>query len=496
MSATRLKGDNISQIPKMITIPEYDRSNIHSGIVHVGVGNFHRAHEAFYTDQLLNLGENNWGICGICLLDRDLKMYKTLVGQDGLYSLVVKEPDGNITVRVIGSIVEYLYAPADPAAVISKMADPGVKIISLTITEGGYNYDASTGEFLFSEPGIRWDLEHPNRPRTIYGFLAAAFLRRKKNRMPGLTVLSCDNIQQNGEVCKKMMMTYIRECQPDLASWTENHVTFPNSMIDRITPVTTEQDIEDLKTEYHIEDDWPVVCEPFIQWIIEDCFAQGRPDWEKAGVQFVQEVEPYEKMKIRLLNAGHSLLGFSGSLSGYKTINETIRDPLIAGFLREFMDKEVTHLLGLIEGIDLEEYKKTIVQRFANPYIGDRLSRICADSSSKIPKFILPTIKEQLDRGGSLVYSVLIIATWCRYLELKEIEVYDYEIHDTMKEMLLKSAKASMADDPLAFLKIKPVFGNLAQSEKFVETYLRMIGILRKHDIGEAIRHVLKKSPG
>ena len=207
MSATRLKGDNISQIPKMVTIPEYDRSNIHSGIVHVGVGNFHRAHEAFYTDQLLNLGENNWGICGICLLDRDLKMYKTLVGQDGLYSLVVKEPDGNVTVRVIGSIVEYLFAPADPAAVISKMADPGVKIISLTITEGGYNYDASTGEFLFSEPGIRWDLEHPNRPRTIYGFLAAAFLRRKKNRMPGLTVLSCDNIQQNGEVCKKMMMT-------------------------------------------------------------------------------------------------------------------------------------------------------------------------------------------------------------------------------------------------------------------------------------------------
>ena len=220
MSVTRLNGNNLSQIPERIVVPQYERSNINSGIVHVGVGNFHRAHEAYYTDQLLNLGEKNWGICGVCLLDRDLKMYETLAEQDGLYSLVVKGPDGNLSVRVVGSIVEYLYAPADPTYVISKMADPSVKIISLTITEGGYNYDASTGEFLFSEPEIQWDLQHPDRPKTIFGYLAAALLRRKKNGTPGFTVLSCDNIQQNGKVCKKMLMTYLKECQPDLVSWT------------------------------------------------------------------------------------------------------------------------------------------------------------------------------------------------------------------------------------------------------------------------------------
>lgn len=495
MSTISLSRDTLSQIPKSVEVPEYDRSNIHTGIVHVGVGNFHRAHEAFYTDRLLSQGEKNWGICGVGLLDRDIKMYKTLVGQDGLYSLMVKERDGNVTVRVIGSIVEYLYAPADPAAVISKMADPAVKIISLTITEGGYNYDASSGEFLFSEPDIQWDLQHPDRPKTIFGFLAAALLRRKNNGMPGLTVLSCDNIQQNGEVCKKMAMAYLREIQPDLLSWVEQHVAFPNSMVDRITPITTEQDIEDLRTEYHIEDAWPVVCEPFIQWIIEDRFAQSRPDWEKAGVQFVQEVEPYEKMKIRLLNAGHSLLGFSGSLYGYLTIDETVRNPLIVGFLRKFMNQEATPGLGNMEGIDLEKYKEKLLERFANPYIGDRLSRICSESSSKIPKFLLPTISEQLERGGSVECGALTIAAWCRYLELAGTDEMNDDIQDAMKEKLVAGAKASLDKDPLAFLRLKPVFGDLIQSEVFVETYLRTIQYLRRFGIEQTIRNIIEIKP-
>jgi mannitol 2-dehydrogenase len=477
---TGLNEKNLPQIPEAVAIPDYDRSNIKTGIVHVGLGNFHRAHEAFYTDLLLNKGEKNWGICGICLLDRDMKMYHTLVSQDGLYSLVVKEPDGHLVVSIIGSIVEYLFAPADPAAVILKMADPAVKIISLTITEGGYNYDAETGEFLFSEPGIQWDLQHPDRPETVFGYLTAAFLLRKKNGIPGLTVLSCDNIQHNGEVCERMLMTYIRESQPELTGWIEDHVTFPNCMVDRITPVTSEQDIADLKGNFAIEDRWPVVCESFIQWVVEDNFSQGRPEWEKAGVQFVDKVEPYEKMKIRLLNAGHSLLGFTGSLWGYRTIDEAVRNPSISGFLRKFMDKDVTPVLGKVEGIDLEDYKNSLIRRFANPYIGDRLSRICAESSSKIPKFLLPTIMEQLERGGPLKYSTLILAAWSRYLEL-----------DAMKEILVEKAKASISDDPLAFLKIKPVFGNLVQSGQFVETYIQIIEHLRKHGIEEAIRNVV-----
>ncbi len=233
------------------------------------------------------------------------------------------------------------------------------------------------------------------------------------------------------------------------------------------------------------------MCEPFIQWVIEDHFAQGRPDWEKAGVQFVKEVEPFEKMKIRLLNAGHSLLGFSGSLYGYKTIDETVRNPMITEFLRKFMDTEATPVLDRIEGIDLEEYKNSLLQRFANPFIGDHLSRICSESSSKIPKFLLPTIREQLERGGSMECSALILAAWCRNLELTETAGGYGDVQDTMKEMLTEGAKASLDKDSLAFLKLKPVFGNLVRSEEFVETYLRMIGNLRRHGIDEAIRIVV-----
>jgi mannitol 2-dehydrogenase len=263
-------------------------------------------------------------------------------------------------------------------------------------------------------------------------------------------------------------------------------------MVDRITPVTSEQDIEDLRSEYQLEDRWPVVCEPFIQWVIEDHFAQGRPDWGKVGVQFVKEVEPYEKMKIRLLNAGHSLLGFSGSLYGFKTIDETVRNPMITAFLRKFMDHEASPVLGKIKGVDLGKYKNNLLQRFANPYIGDQLSRICSESSSKIPKFLLPTIREQLERGGSLECSALIIAAWCRNLELTKSTGDESGIKDTMKEILIEGAKASMDKDPLAFLKLSPVFGNLVRSEEFVETYLRMIGNLRKHGIGKAVKMVVE----
>ena len=485
---TRLTNNSLSNIPLGVAVPEYDRSAISTGIVHVGVGNFHRSHEAYYTDRLLQKGEKNWGICGICLLERDRHMFQTLVDQDGLYTLVEKDMDGKQSVRVIGSIMDYLFAPADPGAVISVMADPGVKIISLTITEGGYNYDASTGEFRVSDPGIQWDLQHPDRPRTIFGYLAAAFRLRKERGLPGLTVLSCDNIQHNGDMCKKMLGAFLGEGQPGLLAWMQKQVSFPNCMVDRITPVTTDRDIRDLKDNHQVEDAWPVVCEPFIQWVIEDDFSQGRPEWESAGVQFVPRVDPYEKMKIRLLNAGHSLLGFTGTLRGFETIDEAVRNKELARVLREFMDGEVSPLLGELEGLDLENYKRSLLQRFANPYMGDRLSRICSESSSKIPKFLLPTIQEQLEREGPLLCSALVIAAWCHYLELAAGDKANWEILDAMKEELLKAALASGGEDPLAFLRIEPVFGDLAESGPFTKTYLPILENLRKNGVQAVIR--------
>jgi len=485
----KLNAKNLSLLPKTVETPAYDRSKIKTGIVHIGVGSFHRSHEAFYTDQVLQHKDvTDWGICGIALLDTDRKIFETLVNQDGLYTLMITQSDGTLAASVIGSITEYLFAPGNTEAVLEKMADPDIKIITLTITEGGYNFDAASGEFQMEEPAIQRDLTNPEDPKTVFGYITQALKRRKDRGVTGLTIQSCDNIQKNGDTLRRMLLAFVKEAEPGLIDWIEKQVTFPNCMVDRITPVTTLPDIEKLRSVYGIEDAWPVVCEPFIQWVIEDHYSSGRPDWESVGVQFVPDVGPYEKMKIRLLNAGHSLLGFLGSLYGCKTVDETVKTPLLRSFLREFMDHEVIPVLGKIEGIKLEEYKDSLIQRFGNQNIKDQLSRICLESSAKIPKFLLPTIREQLERGGPVKRGTMIVAAWCRYLELAGTPGHEYEIQDNMRDVLHENAMASVSRDPLAFLKIETIFGDLVHSKRFVATYLSLINGLRKYGVEKTIR--------
>jgi mannitol 2-dehydrogenase len=240
----KLKTKNLSLLPKAVVTPAYDRTKIKAGIVHIGIGGFHRSHEAYYADRFLECkGSADWGICGVALLDNDRRIFDTLVNQDGLYTLMITEPDGTLNARVIGSIVEYLFAPANPEAVVEKMADPDIKIITLTITEGGYNFDEATGEFRITEPSIQWDLNNPENPKTVFGYLTQALKRRRDRGISGLTIQSCDNIQKNGHVLKKMLLSYIKAAEPELVSWIEKQVTFPDCMVDRITPVTTLSDI-------------------------------------------------------------------------------------------------------------------------------------------------------------------------------------------------------------------------------------------------------------
>jgi mannitol 2-dehydrogenase len=474
----KLNSKNMYLLPKEVAIPAYNRSEIKTGIVHIGIGGFHRAHEAYYTDQVLQHKESkNWGICGIAMLESDSKIIKTLEDQDGLYTLIIKESDGTLTTRVIGSIIEYLFAPENPYAVIEKMADPDIKIITLTITEGGYNFDAATGEFQLTEPSIQGDLSNPNKPKTVFGYITQALKRRKDRGIPGLTIQSCDNIQKNGDLLKRMLLTYIKEAEPGLIDWIEKQVTFPNSMVDRITPVTTPSDIENLKSVCGIEDTWPVICEPYIQWIIEDNYSNGRPDWESVGVQFINDVSPFEKMKIRLLNAGHSLLGFMGTLKGYTYIHDVVHDQIFAKLLRNFMDKEVTPVLDEVPGINLDTYKNSLFERFGNFQIKDTVARICLQSSAKIPKFILPTIREQLEAGGPIECSALVIAAWCRYNEGFDEAGNKYPIEDEMKVILQKKALDSH-QDPLSFLRIESIFGDLINSKKFTETYVSALKCL------------------
>jgi len=474
----QLTQENLHHLADEIVRPSYDRSKVKAGIVHIGVGGFHRSHEAYYTDALMNDSDaSDWGICGVGLRDADRKIGDILKAQDYLYTLIVKDPQGKIETCVIGSLIDFILGSDDPGAVIDKMASADTKIVSLTITEGGYNFNAA-GEFDFGNADVRHDLENPSSPKTVFGYLTAALKKRRAQGLPAITIQSCDNIQHNGDLTRKMVLAFAGKQDAELARWIESDVCFPNAMVDRITPVTTPEDMAYLATEMGSKDEWPVTCEPFTQWVIEDNFSNGRPAWERVGAQFVRDVTPYEKMKLRLLNAGHSVLGLLGSIHGHKTIDGCVTDPLFATYLRRFMDEEATPVLDPVEGIDLDAYKDNLIERFGNPNIKDSLARICLESSAKLPVFLIPTITENLARGGSTKYAALVIAAWCFYSD-KGVDRHGakLDIVDAMKDELHQAARGTR-DDPLSFLKLEPIFGDLIHNEEFTALYSETIEAL------------------
>lgn len=489
-NAILLNQKNLDSMPPGVIVPSYNRDEVSTSIVHIGVGNFHRSHEAYYTDELMERhGVLNCGICGVGLLDYDRRIYNILKDQDGLYTLVTKELDGSLSPRVIGSLVEYIFAPENPVAVIEKMANPDIKIISLTITEGGYNLNEATGEFDFSNPVIVEDMKNSMSPKTVFGYLAQAMKLRMQRGIAGCTIQSCDNIQGNGDVARKALVNYVEKAEPELLPWIEEHVSFPNAMVDRITPVTVAEDMEKLKEEFLVDDQWPVVCEPFIQWVIEDEFTQGRPAWEKVGVQFVENVVPFENMKLRLLNAGHSVLGMLGALHGYKTIDEAARDEDFLFFLKSFMDEEASPTLGDLGSIDLDAYKNSLIERFQNIHIKDLISRICLESSAKIPIFLLPTVRAQLEDGGSISRAAFVVAAWCKYNDGMDENGMRYDIEDAMSNELIRAAALSH-QEPIRFLEIEPVFGDLVSKQSFVDAFLRSLKMLRSKRIKECVKEI------
>jgi len=471
-----LNQTNLSKIADRIPCPGYDRNKLKIGMVHIGVGGFHRAHQAYYTHKLLEkFGTLEWGICGIGLRKADQKIHDVLKKQDGLYTLIIKQPDGEIETRVIGSITDFLLGVDNPEPVIARMAHPDTKIVSLTITEGGYNFNPSTGDFDFGNPDIQHELKHPDSPKTVYGFLTASLKKRRDHGLSAFTVMSCDNIQHNGHVAREMLLSFAKRQDVALADWIEREVRFPNSMVDRITPVTTPSDIDYLEKTYGIREEWPVTCEPFIQWVVEDNFANGRPEFEKVGVQFVPDVKPYEKMKLRLLNAGHSVLGILGAIHGHPTINACMEDETFVRFLRAFMDKEATPTLDKVEGIDLEKYKDSLEARFANPNIKDSVSRICSENSAKLPKFLIATLQDNLAGEGSIQFATLVIAAWCYYSDQGiDKDGRPIDIIDAMAGELHQAAKQTKTD-PLAFVKQESLFGELAKNARFAKLYVDMV---------------------
>ena len=473
-----LSTATLGDLDARVARPAYDRSQVTASIVHFGVGGFHRAHEAMYLDRLMNDGTAmEWGICGVGALPHDRRIIDTLRSQDGLYTLVVKHPDGRREPRVIGSVVETMFAPDDPEAVVARLADPVTRIVSLTITEGGYLVNQVTGEFDASDPSIQADLAEGATPSTVFGYITAALARRRDRGEAPFTVMSCDNLPDNGDVAKRMICAFARLKDPGLADWMESVVAFPNCMVDRITPVTSPEDVDRLAKEFGVEDGWPVVCEPFTQWVLEDHFGQGRPPFEDAGVQMVGDVVPYELMKLRLLNASHQALCYLGYLSGYRYAHEVCQDPLFADFLLGYMEREGSPTLPEVPGVDLDAYRRELIDRFANPEVRDTLARLCAESSDRIPKWLVPVISANLASGGEIDRSALVVASWARYAGGVDEKGEPIEVVDRLKDRVMAAA-ARQKEDPLAFIRDRDLFGDLADDERFTAAYTAALDAL------------------
>ena len=477
---TLLNSSNLATIEKTVPVPTYDREQVRTGIVHIGVGGFHRAHEAMYVDTLMERGEGlDWGITGVGLLPGDRRMAEVMAKQDCLYTLVLKHPDGSREPRVIGSLVDYLFAPEHTEEVLRVMTEPSTRIVSLTITEGGYHVNQATGDFDADAPDIQRDLTPGAVPSTAFGFLTEALARRRAADIPPFTVMSCDNIPGNGDVTRRMLGSFATLKDPDLAAWIEANVSFPDSMVDRITPVTTDADRDELTQRYGIEDDWPVVCEPWAQWVLADDFGTERPPLEQVGVQLVEDVEPYELMKLRLLNASHQAMCYLGYLAGYRYAHEVCADPLFVDFLTGYLDEEATPTLPPVPGVDLDDYKRQLIVRFANPEVRDTLARLCAESSDRIPKWLLPVIRAQLERDGGIRRSVLVVAAWARYAEGTDESGEPIEVVDGRRDEVMARARAQ-SEDPLAFLRDPSLFGDLVDEPRFTAPYLEALRMLHE----------------
>jgi mannitol 2-dehydrogenase len=451
--------------------PGYDRRGLTAGIVHFGVGGFHRAHQAVILDDLMNQGlATDWAICGVGVLRADARMRDALVRQDGRYTLVLKHPDGTQEAREVGSIVDYRYAPDDPDGVIELLADPVIRIVSLTVTEGGYYINPSTGEFDPSDPMVTHDLHTPAVPRTAFGFIVAGLRRRRDRGIAPFTVMSCDNIPGNGDVARRMLAAFASLQDSEFGAWIASDVAFPNSMVDRITPATTDEDRVRIAARFGVSDEWPVVAEPFLQWVLEDTFALGRPPYERAGVQLVTDVEPYELMKLRLLNASHQGLCYFGRLSGYEYVHEAAQDPLIARLLMRYMDDEATPTLHPLPGVDLPAYKQMLIERFANAHVRDTIARLCTDSSDRIPTWLVPVVRAQLAAGGPVRRSAAIIASWARYAEGTDEQGVPIDVVDRRRDSVMAYASRQRTE-PEAFLEQRDLFGDLADDPRFVADY-------------------------
>ncbi len=478
--ATPLSLDALASLPETVGRPAYARARLSPGILHVGVGNFHRAHMAVYLDTLFAMGrDHDFAILGAGVRPGDAAMRERLKAQDWLTTVVELDPTG-LSARVTGAMVDFV--PVDPEAIVAAMSDPRIRIVSTTVTEGGYYVDAATDGFAAHHPDMVADAAAPDAPRTVFGMVLAALRRRRDAGTPPFTFLSCDNLPENGHVASRTVTGLARLQDPAFAEWVAGNVAFPNSMVDCITPATSERERALVRDRFGIEDAAPVACEPFRQWVLEDNFPQGRPALEAVGAEFVADVAPYELMKLRILNGGHAAIAYPGALLGHHFVHDAMADPRIAAWLDALTRREIQPTLAPIPGVSYDAYREKIAERFSNPEVGDTIPRLALDGSNRQPKFILPTLRDALARGLPHEGLALEVALWCRYCAGTDDAGNAIPVNDDNWEDL-KARAEDAREDPGAFLGNALVFGDLGRDPRFAASFGRQLRSLLERGV-------------
>jgi mannitol 2-dehydrogenase len=472
-----------------VSTPKYSRSSLTPGIVHFGVGNFHRAHLAIYLDDLFNMGLNHdWAIIGAGVLPSDEVMRQKLAAQD--YLTTVVEQEANVSqARVTGAMIDFI-PPADRARLLATLEDPAIRIVSLTVTEGGYMINPATGKFDPQHPAIARDAANPQDPTSVFGLILAGLARRKAKGLAPYTVMSCDNVPHNGVVTRNAVAGLARLFDPALADWVIAHVAFPNAMVDRITPATSDRERRLVQDAYGITDNWPVFCEEFKQWVVEDHFPTGRPAWEKVGAQFVADVTPFEYMKIRILNGGHAVIAYPGGLLDVHYVHEAMQHPLIRAFFEKVEQEEIVPSVPPVPNTNIQDYYRLIDRRFSNPKIGDTERRLCLDGSNRQPKFIVPVVADNLKAGRSIKGLALESALWCRYCHGVSESGKIIEPNDPSWDRL-QALSRKAKDDPLQWLTMEDIYGDVAKSEEFRAAFAAALSSLWAKGTEQTLRDYL-----
>jgi mannitol 2-dehydrogenase len=472
----KLSAAALARLPSGVAAPKYRRSDLSPGIVHIGVGNFHRAHQAVYLDDLFNAGrDHDWAIVGSGVRDPDVAVRVKLKEQDWLTTVVEQEAE-TTHIRVTGPMIDFV-RPYDIATLLDTLSEPRIRIVSLTVTEGGYYISPATQHFDPTHPDMVYDAHHADAPKTAFGLIAAGLKRRRSAGVAPYTVMSCDNIPGNGHVTESAVAGLAELADPEFARWIRANVAFPNSMVDRITPATTDRERAFLHDKYGLEDNWPVFCEEFRQWVVEDKFPAGRPALQTVGVTFTSDVSPYELMKIRILNGGHAAIAYPAGLLDIRFVHEAMADDQIRAFLEKLTKSEIQPVVPPPPNTSLGDYCALIARRFANPKIGDTIQRLCFDGSNRQPKFILPTVADRLKSSAPIKGLALVSALWCRYCYGETESGKAIAPNDSSWETIQAAAKRAHTD-PAAFLELRHIFGKLAEEPSYVTAFSSALSAL------------------